>query len=342
MSRLQTLAYFRQLLFLTLASILVSSCMGPDRPEIASSSFSQIVSQLNDASRHNSPNRGCSDEASAAAIEAEAERNIRNKTGNQINAHLDLSAVHKFRGNEARACAEMNEVVNLRPKDPYYLCLRAQLYSSLGNLKEAVNDYTRALEMGPAAGPLKSAYLQSRAEIYWKMKDYKAAVNDLTECLKIGSDKLLRQRRADYYLLWGDYEHCIQDCKLILKKSDFAKGAFLTLCTAYLLKGNPESALQAAKERKLDDYARHYCMADALFRLGKFNDCVQEATKTMEMMHSGKVGASKYDNSELVYSLKHMLTLRADAYEKLGKAKEATADRAAAAPLESFDILAAQ
>jgi len=108
------------------------------------------------------------------------------------------------------AVADLTEAIKLRPLDALYYINRATFHSRLGEQKEAIEDYSSA--MNYASGTLKDRLntevmiLNLRGKEYTELKDYGKAIDDFSESLRLvpeypdyKEDTLLLRGKA-YYL----------------------------------------------------------------------------------------------------------------------------------------------
>lgn len=86
--------------------------------------------------------------------------------------------------------------------------LRAGAHLKLHENRQAVRDYTRALELDP-----KANLYQDRASAESELKEYQAAILDYTKHIALGCDASCGtyEYRADVYLKLRDYPHAISD-----------------------------------------------------------------------------------------------------------------------------------
>ncbi len=92
--------------------------------------------------------------------------------------------------------------------------LRAIAYEMIGQPKDAISDYTLALEIQPS----NIQYLIKRAELYTKIEKYKKALEDYN--LAINKDRnnpLLFRKRAQIYTLLENYEDGLKDMEFYME-----------------------------------------------------------------------------------------------------------------------------
>jgi putative GTP pyrophosphokinase len=140
-----------------------------------------------------------------------------------------LSAHNKNQFNEA--ISQYSKILELKPNNE----IRSIIYKHRGmanfacsQYKEAIQDFTYALELDPKA--YKSAYY--RGVVYSVVKDYSNAIDDYTLALSINpyqSFCLFRRGQAYYHI--GDYPQALSDCEnsLALEPSNKSAVKFKTL-----------------------------------------------------------------------------------------------------------------
>jgi tetratricopeptide (TPR) repeat protein len=80
-------------------------------------------------------------------------------------------------------------VIALRPKDSLGYALRAIAHRELGDLKKALSDHSRAIELCEVKSELLNL-VDQRQETYWRSGDYRAALRDARRCVALAPDAL--------------------------------------------------------------------------------------------------------------------------------------------------------
>jgi len=140
-----------------------------------------------------------------------------------------LSAHNKNQFSEA--ISQYSKILELKPNNAIRSIIykhRGMAYFACSQYKEAIQDFTYALELDPKA--YKSAYY--RGVVYSVIKDYSNAIDDYSLALSINpyqSFCLFRRGQAYYHI--GDYPQALSDCEnsLALEPSNKAAVKFKTL-----------------------------------------------------------------------------------------------------------------
>ena len=92
--------------------------------------------------------------------------------------------------------------------DAYFL--RGAAYGRLSKYELAINDFTKALEIGPDSK--KSTYFSSRGSYYFLTNQHQLAIQDLTEAIKLDPESLSSYLyRAASFSELQQYENAITD-----------------------------------------------------------------------------------------------------------------------------------
>jgi serine/threonine-protein kinase len=108
--------------------------------------------------------------------------------------------------NFRNAITDLTEAIRLRPFDALYHLNRGVFHSILGEHKEAVEDFSSAINFASDVlkNKLKTSVLINnlRGKEYTELKEYDKAIEDFSETLRLSpnnDDTLLMRGRAYYY-----------------------------------------------------------------------------------------------------------------------------------------------
>jgi tetratricopeptide (TPR) repeat protein len=95
--------------------------------------------------------------------------------------YLHRAIVWKDRGEDAKALADLTEVLRLDPEEEVALFLRGEIYAAGGDHRRALADFDEAIRINPeATGPL-----MARSELRFKLKDYPGVIADLSSVIRV-------------------------------------------------------------------------------------------------------------------------------------------------------------
>lgn len=109
-----------------------------------------------------------------------------------------------------------------REKNKYFFIRkRAKVYENNAYYREAIDDYSEVLEDDPE-GTNKLWALPSRGLCYLRLHEYQNAINDYTKCIEMSEDfdEYVYTQRAHAYTNLGKYDEAINDYSMVIKNSD--------------------------------------------------------------------------------------------------------------------------
>ena len=95
----------------------------------------------------------------------------------------------------------------MSPKDAEAYTNRAEDYTKLGKMANAIADYSRIIQIYPD----ESDTFLARGELYAKLKKYDQASQDYTKAIDILPDAQLYKERAAAYKILGKMDLAIKD-----------------------------------------------------------------------------------------------------------------------------------
>ena len=115
------------------------------------------------------------------------------------------------KGNINNAIIYLNEAIEIYPHDARHIILRGlrgRLKLDQGNHEDAIEDYTKAIEIDPN----NDLSYELRADAKSKLRDYQGAINDYSKAIEINPKKVyLYNYRASAKRILGDNEGAIED-----------------------------------------------------------------------------------------------------------------------------------
>lgn len=118
---------------------------------------------------------------------------------------------HAYRkhGDYEKALADLARSIKLKP-NAFAYSQRGQIYDAMKNPEQAIIEYTKAIEITPAAE--RADYLFNRALTYDDLKKYELALADLTVAIKLSpNDPLNHKWRGIIRGKTGDFEAGLKD-----------------------------------------------------------------------------------------------------------------------------------
>src|SRR5262245_27905257 len=230
-----------------------------------------------------------------------------------------------------RAILDYDKAIEIDPRHRWAYCRRGYAHELDGNLRSAIADYTKHLEMNPKDA-VHGYWL--RARIYHGINDYDRAIVDYTKLIEI--DKIVENgevvgskydgygARASVYFDKKDYDRAISDYTKIMETLDKRtmghQHAHLWRLRAHAEKGDHDYAI--AEFTKMINASPGYAVvyserARAYFRSGRTSQALADAEKAMELVQSW---LKRDPGAAFAFDV------RGHVHETLGKRDEAIAD----------------
>lgn len=130
-----------------------------------------------------------------------------------LDAYINLSALHLQRGSKTKALDFANQGLNLNPENQDLMITRAKIYEELKKNTEAENDYKAAIALNPqniVARANYAAFKKNNGKFEEALKDYNQIISEKPESLIYNS-------RADVYLLLKKYKEASIDVEKAIK-----------------------------------------------------------------------------------------------------------------------------
>jgi protein O-mannosyl-transferase len=204
-------------------------------------------------------------------------------TNNNWLAYYNRGHAYADLGNYRQAIEDYGRAVEINPgyADIYYN--RGHAYADLGNYRQAIEDYGKAIEIKPGYG---EAYI-NRGNAYNGLGSYKRAIEDYNEATRLKADSYITYYdRATLYAKHGQYQLAIENFdKAIGRNPDYIK-AYNNRGIVYAQMGIYQKALEDFNEaiRLKSDYADAYSnRAFVYIKLGDNISCCRDAQKACEL-----------------------------------------------------------
>ncbi len=122
-------------------------------------------------------------------------------------AHFERGAAYIADKQYAKAVADFDAAVQLKPGESHYYSMRGSAYFDMGKNPEAIADQSKAIELDPKSS---DAYSE-RAVAYLLHDDYAAAVGDAAEVLQLSpDDTAARTVMGEGYYFQGQYAKALE------------------------------------------------------------------------------------------------------------------------------------
>jgi len=116
------------------------------------------------------------------------------------------------KGDEERAMADYNAVLQVRPNQPYARNNRGVLYLRKGALQSALDDFNAALTTLPGYVLARV----NRARVLIANRDFDGALADLAEAQRLDPKSHSESQRCIAYKAMGKYNEAIAECNIVL------------------------------------------------------------------------------------------------------------------------------
>lgn len=165
--------------------------------------------------------------------------------------------LHFFKGHSLYMLGQYNQALdelNLALSiDPYALCycMRGDVYSKLGDLDKAIEDYTRMITLMPES---PTGYI-ARGKAHYELGDFESSISDYSKALddiSISSNLIYKPRewaevyslRGDAYSSTKDYPRAIEDYNKALSKDSTLIQAYWGRGKAYFFNPRFDKAIE--------------------------------------------------------------------------------------------------
>lgn len=136
-------------------------------------------------------------------------------------------------GRRNEALADLDRFIAIRPDKPIGHRLKADMLADMGRFSDALKEYELSIKF--EHGNRKSPVFHLRGRLFAKLKRYKDAIKDFSSAIEIDpqDDDALRAR-GDLYCNLGEYRRAIDDYSRAIETSpDFARASLEARSKAY-------------------------------------------------------------------------------------------------------------
>lgn len=131
-----------------------------------------------------------------------------------------------------------SELLRQEPGNALAYSRRADAYHRLGQLEQAIADYTRAFELDPD----RPGALANRALLHGQAQQYKAALQDYATLQQRFPDYNLHQNRGLLYMDMQEYDKALADMNQSVKREPERPGPWTNRALLYLKMNQPDRA----------------------------------------------------------------------------------------------------
>jgi len=169
--------------------------------------------------------------------------------------------------------------LDLNPKNEIYFYKRANAYKSIGDYKNAITDYNKAIKLSSDV----EMYYEERAESYISLKQYKKAIEDYTKLLEFDNlNKNWYLKRAKCYEEREQYKKAIEDYTILIEFTPQVVDYYKFRVNCYIKLENFKEAIKDyTKLIELDEdvVVMYYNRATSFFNLNQFEEVLYDLDK---------------------------------------------------------------
>jgi tetratricopeptide (TPR) repeat protein len=256
---------------------------------------------------------------------------------------------------EERKLADMNKAIELQPKKPDYLRLRAQQFYEKEKYKEALADADKALKMEPE----HAATNELRGMILLGMDKYDDALKSFDKASQlVPKNPLPYEHRGELFRQKGDLPKAIEQLTKAIELAPDSIGTLLVRAGVYYEMKKPDKALEdidAAIKLQPNVAQPHLMRAEILAATNRLDQAISELEGLLKASPGNVALLNRLANFYLVAGRPRKaietatqiiskdsnnypaIRFRADAYLNIGKHAEAIADFERALGLKKDD-----
>jgi tetratricopeptide (TPR) repeat protein len=198
-----------------------------------------------------------------------------------------LAILHEIKNNNDSAVYYFSKAIQYDTTKDYNLYLsRAQLYTKMNLLRNAIEDYTTLIEEIRAEG----AFYIMRGDLYAKLGEVRLAIADYTYVInnnhEINFPSLFYQKRGRLYYKTKDYNSAIEDFTSILKNKPDDVDVLINRGICFNDIGKYQEAIldfNSALELEPDDYLIYENRGITYFNLKKDKLAIQDWLRAIEL-----------------------------------------------------------
>jgi len=159
-------------------------------------------------------------------------------------AYNNRGAIYNGLGNYRQAIEDFNRAIEIKPDLAMAYNDRGIVYKGLGNYRQAIEDYNRALEIKP---DYAEAY-NNRGIVYKGLGNYRQAIEDYNRALEIKPDYAeAYNNRGNAYDGLGNYKQAIEDYDRAIEINPGFAEMYINRGVAYVKLGNNNLAVNDLK-----------------------------------------------------------------------------------------------
>ena len=180
-----------------------------------------------------------------------------NVTKNNYRVYNMRGVAYADLGNFKQAIEDYGRAIEIEPGYPEAYYNRGKDYTELGNFKKAVEDYTKAIAIKP---DYAMAY-NGRGNAYFDLGNQREAIADYARAIEIKPDYLDAYfNRGNTYVHLGNYQEAIRDYSRAIEIKPDYTGAYKNRGIAYMKSGNNTLAVNDLKTaaKSGDEQAKNF------------------------------------------------------------------------------------
>jgi tetratricopeptide (TPR) repeat protein len=228
-------------------------------------------------------------------------------TDRNVIAYNNRGNDHLSLGNYRQAIEDYNKAIEFNPKSPEAYNNRAAAYQNLRNYKQAIEDYSKAIELNPKYA---EAY-NNRGGAYGILGNYRQAIEDCTKAIELNPKYAeAYNNRGNAHGGLGQYRQAIEDYTKAIELNPGLAEAYNNRGSAYGILGNYKQAIEdcsKAIELNPKHAGAYNSRGNAYGSLGNYKQAIEDFSKAIEF--NPKYAAAYND--------------RGEAYLRLGKHSQA-------------------
>ncbi len=211
----------------------------------------------------------CGESFGAAHCEANAAGNpqvlqslnaVLSKNRDNTPALLARARCQYFLGNYVQAAQDASDVLRREPKQAEAHLVRGKSLKMLGQIPQALHDYTAAITLRPTADAYYGRGLTYLRE--FQGAKHPEALNDFTEAITLDADHVgAHLYRAQVYSHLEQFQQALQDSEIVLKLAPDTPNAYCNLGLTHYALGHDQDGrqfLNACYQKDPDPRTRGY------------------------------------------------------------------------------------
>jgi tetratricopeptide (TPR) repeat protein/S1-C subfamily serine protease len=201
-----------------------------------------------------------------------------------------MSITYSERGNAymqlkdyKQAINDYTQAIQLNPKNADYYAIRGGIYFLLEEYKQGIDDLTQAIQLDHK----KATYYSMRGNTYVLLKDYKQAINDYSQAIQLDTKNAsYYANRGNTYVLLKEYKQAINDYSQAIQLDPKNANYYASRGDAYLQLKEYKQAINdytQAIKLKSDFTAAYYVRGLAYSELKDYKQAIYDLTQAIKL-----------------------------------------------------------